>query len=40
MVALDNLTLQEPFIGDDEVVVGNGTCLSISNIGASVLYNS
>ena len=38
--ALDNLTLQEPFKGDDEVAVGNGTGLSISNIGASILYNS
>ena len=38
--ALDNLTLQEPFKGDDEVVVGNGTSLAISNIGSSVLYNS
>jgi hypothetical protein len=31
--ALDNLTLQEPFKGDDEVAVGNGTGLSISYIG-------
>jgi hypothetical protein len=38
--ALDNLTLQEPFKGDDEVAVGNGTGLAISNIGSSVLYNS
>jgi hypothetical protein len=38
--ALDNLTLQEPFKGDDEVAVGNGIGLAISNIGSSVLYNS
>ena len=38
--ALDNLTLQEPFKGDEEVVVSNGTSLAISNIASSVLYNS
>jgi hypothetical protein len=40
MATLDNLTLQEPFKGDDEVDVGNGTGLSISNIGSFVIYNS
>jgi hypothetical protein len=39
-VALDNLTLQEPFKGDDDVAIGNNTGLSISHIGSSVLYNS
>lgn len=38
--ALDNLKLQEPFKGDEEVAVGNGTGLPISNIGCSILYNS
>ena len=38
--AFDNLMLQEPFKGNDEVVVGNGTGLLISNIGSSVLYYS
>jgi hypothetical protein len=38
--ALDNLNLQEPFKGDEEVAVGNGTGLSISHIGSSILYNS
>jgi hypothetical protein len=38
--ALTNLTLQEPFKGDEEVAVGNGTGLPISHIGSSVLYNS
>jgi hypothetical protein len=38
--ALSNLTLQEPFKGDEEVAVGNGTGLPISHIGSSVLYNS
>ena len=38
--ALGNLTLQEPFKGDDEVAIGNGTGLAIYNIGSSVLYSS
>ena len=38
--ALDNLMLQEPIKGDDEVVAGKGTSLPISNIGSFVLYNS
>jgi hypothetical protein len=38
--ALGNLMLQEPFKGDDEVTIGNGTGLPISNIGSSILYNS
>jgi hypothetical protein len=37
---LDNLTLQEPFQGDEEVAVGSGTSLSISNTGSSILYHS
>ena len=40
MNALDNLNLQESFKSDEVVVVGNGTSLSISHIGSSVLYNS
>jgi hypothetical protein len=35
--ALDNLTLQESFKGDEEVAFGNGTGLSIFHIGSSVL---
>ena len=37
---LDNLTLQEPFKGDDEVAIGNDIGLSISHIGSFVLYDS
>jgi hypothetical protein len=36
----DNLTLQEPFKGDDEVAIGNGTSLPISNTGSFILYHS
>jgi hypothetical protein len=32
--------LQESLKGDDEVAVGNGIGLPISNIGSSILYNS
>jgi len=35
--ALDNLKLEEPFKGDEEVDIGNDTVLPISNIGSSVL---
>ena len=34
------LALQELFKGDEEVVIGNGTCLPISHIGSYVLYKS
>jgi hypothetical protein len=38
--ALDNLTLQESFNGDEDVAIGNHTGLSIFHIGSSVLYKS
>jgi hypothetical protein len=37
---LDNLTIKEPYKGDEEVAVGNGTGLIITNTGFSTLYGS
>jgi hypothetical protein len=37
---LDNLAIQEPYKGDEEVAVGNGSGLTISNTGSTTLYNS
>jgi hypothetical protein len=28
---LENLSLQQPYLGSEDVAVGNGTCLSIQN---------
>jgi hypothetical protein len=38
--AIENLQLQEPFKGEEEVAVGNGSGLPISHAGSSLLYNS
>jgi len=38
--ALENLQLQEPFKGEEKVVVCNGSGLPISHPGSSLLYNS
>lgn len=37
---LENLSIHEPYQGDEDVAIGNGTCLSISNQGSTVMYNS
>jgi hypothetical protein len=38
--SLDNLHIQEPYKGDEEVAVGNGSGLTIANTGSITLYNS
>lgn len=40
IAALENLSIQEPYKGDKEIVVGNGTGLTIANQGSTVLFNS
>ncbi|KAG6718543.1 hypothetical protein I3842_04G156000 [Carya illinoinensis] len=37
---MNNLTIQEPFKGDEEVAVGNGAGLPILNTGSSTLFHS
>jgi hypothetical protein len=36
---LENLTIQQPFDGNEMVVVGNGASLKIDNAGATLLHN-
>lgn len=38
--ALVNLSIKEPHKGDEEVAVGNGTCLIITSTCSSTLYSS
>ena len=37
---LNNLNSHTPFAGSDKVVVGNGICLNISNIGHSIISSA
>jgi hypothetical protein len=37
---LENLTIQQPFEGNDMVAVGNGSGLKIDNAGSTLLHNS
>ena len=37
---LENLTIQQPFEGNDMVAVGNGSGLKIDNVGSTLLHSS
>lgn len=40
IAALENLAIQEPYKGDDEIAVGNGSGLPIMSTGYSTLFHS